>query len=71
MQLALRCYNLCIVYLCFNVLVRVIFLIVALLHNVKVGERFDSFPGSKIRKNLQNKAKMNKMVVKIISVGAF
>ena len=58
MKFALRCSNLFIVYLCFNVLVRVIFLIEALLNNVKVEERFDSFPGSKIeKKNLQNKQK--------------
>ena len=49
-KLALRCSNLFIVYLCFNVLVRAIFLIVALLNNVKVVERFESFPGSKIGK---------------------
>ena len=56
-KFALRCSNLFIVYLCFTVLVRVIFLIVALLNNVKVYERFDSFPGSKSEKNLQNKQK--------------
>ena len=47
---ALRCSILFIVYLCFNVLVRNIFLIVALLNNVKVDKRFVSFPGFKIGK---------------------
>ena len=55
MKIALRSSILFIVYLFFNILVRVIFLImliVALLNNVKVDERFVSPPGIKIRKKL-------------------
>ena len=49
-KFALRCSILFIVYLCFNVLVQVNFLIVALINNVKVDKRFVSIPGIKIGK---------------------
>ena len=57
MKFALLCSILFIVFLFFNILVRVIFLVVALLNNVKVDERFVSFPGIKIGKKT---SKINK-----------
>ena len=53
----------CLLYF-FNILVQVIFLIVALLNNVKVDEPFVSFPGIKIgkREKTYKKTRMIKML---------